>query len=518
MEEKSILIHHLFAENMMGLKLVDIEFPREPGVVFVTGKNGAGKTSVEDLVKLLLAGQSEVAEPIIREGAKAGESEMTLSNGMKIRVRKTAKSDRIELTNGDGEKIKGPREFLAGLWDATTCDALSAMRLGETPEGRRKRKRILMKMCGLDPEAIDCDKAALYEERKRLNWKVDAAKKALRENPNPNGDIPKEAIDTQKLAEAIEHAAQQNEQRAGVQRAIEKMRHEISQGASQTQDCNRSILDAETALTDGIVLQREAEEAVASLKDEDLAVLSAEIDRIEKMLHDARQQYEAASRRNQGNASTRAAGEKVCAKMARLAERVDAAHQDRERVNEFLGGLRERETALTSDLRALAAVDIEALRQKHANAVELNGKLEAAARHFKADQEHLKAVNESQELTCKLAALEQRIDEALKTAKMPLDGVAFTDDDITINGVPFERCAQNERLKMSVRLAFAGKPQIRVALLDNANDLDSDAMRIIAEEVQAQGGQLIAAKVDESGAVGIYLEAGEVKSNQYGTK
>lgn len=110
----------------------------------------------------------------------------------------------------------------------------------------------------------------------------------------------------------------------------------------------------------------------------------------------------------------------------------------------------------------------------------------------------------------RIAAIETQKAQALTDATMPIGGLGFDDDGVTYNGVPLAQVSGAERLRVSVAMAMALNPTIRVIRITDGSLLDSDNMDVIARLAAAQDFQVWIERVDESGEVGIVIEDGAV--------
>jgi hypothetical protein len=99
----------------------------------------------------------------------------------------------------------------------------------------------------------------------------------------------------------------------------------------------------------------------------------------------------------------------------------------------------------------------------------------------------------------------------MKDAKFPIEGLSFGEDGVLYNGVPFKQCSAAERLKVSMAMAMALNPKLRVIRILDGSLLDSTNMNLIQEMVKEKDYQVWIEVVDESGKVGITIEGGEVK-------
>lgn len=96
----------------------------------------------------------------------------------------------------------------------------------------------------------------------------------------------------------------------------------------------------------------------------------------------------------------------------------------------------------------------------------------------------------------------------LGEAKMPIDGLGFDADGVTFQGVPFRQCSAAEQLRISLAIAMASNPSIRVIRITDGSLLDSQNMKLIADMAAANDFQVWIERVDETGKVGILIEDG----------
>ena len=111
-----------------------------------------------------------------------------------------------------------------------------------------------------------------------------------------------------------------------------------------------------------------------------------------------------------------------------------------------------------------------------------------------------------------IARIDRRKAEGLAAAKMPVAGLGFDDEGVTFNGVPFSQASAAERLKVSVAMAMAMNPSVRVICIRDASLLDAQNMSALAAFAERSGYQLWVERVDTADGVGIVIEDGEVSA------
>lgn len=150
-------------------------------------------------------------------------------------------------------------------------------------------------------------------------------------------------------------------------------------------------------------------------------------------------------------------------------------------------------------------------RRAREEAAETNRQIAHAAEYARQHQILTDTEDAADNLTERLADIDQDKADALANAKMPIPGLGFDDTGVTYQGVPFSQCSAAERLRVSLAMAMALNPKLRVIRITDGSLLDSDNMRLIEEMASARGFQCWVERVDESGTVGVVIEDGEVR-------
>ena len=118
------------------------------------------------------------------------------------------------------------------------------------------------------------------------------------------------------------------------------------------------------------------------------------------------------------------------------------------------------------------------------------------------------------ELTAKMQELQERKRAAIEAAKLPVTGLEFGEGELLLNGVPLAQLSAAEQLKLSMDIAMAENPKLRVILLKDASLLDAQSMDYIRQRAETEGYQVWAERVASDGAVGFVIEDGELKQEK----
>jgi phage shock protein A len=123
---------------------------------------------------------------------------------------------------------------------------------------------------------------------------------------------------------------------------------------------------------------------------------------------------------------------------------------------------------------------------------------------------HEAKAREYADLTSEIRAIEERKATAIRNAAMPVPGLGFDATGVTYNGIPFAQASAAERLRVSVAIAMALNPTVRVIRITDGSLLDRDNMRVIEEMAVERGYQVWVERVEDAGEATVVIEDGAV--------
>lgn len=172
----------------------------------------------------------------------------------------------------------------------------------------------------------------------------------------------------------------------------------------------------------------------------------------------------------------------------------------------------EKKLAEASPLRELIDVGklrlaIEAARASNA-AFKLRNDAIGRKKTLTEEAEALEA--QSAELTARIDAREKTKQEGISKAAMPVADLGFGDGIVTYKGVPFDQASSAEQLKVSMSIAMAANPKLRVIRIVDGSLLDEDSLASIAQMAKAGDFQVWIERVDSTGKLGIVIDDGAV--------
>lgn len=109
-----------------------------------------------------------------------------------------------------------------------------------------------------------------------------------------------------------------------------------------------------------------------------------------------------------------------------------------------------------------------------------------------------------------LELIEEKKQEKLKKAELPLPGLSVDEQGIIYKGNMFAELSSAEQLKVSLAIAMKLNPKLKVITIKDGSLIDSKNMKIIEDMAKGQDYQVWIEKVDETGTVGLYIEEGVI--------
>lgn len=169
--------------------------------------------------------------------------------------------------------------------------------------------------------------------------------------------------------------------------------------------------------------------------------------------------------------------------------------------------------AITEYLQGHKIQDASAYSEKIKQAEQINSIMDLRDNRALEEKALRTAQKTADELTAQMQGLQERKRAAIESAKLPVTGLELGEGELLLNGVPLAQLSAAEQLKLSMDIAMAENPKLRVILLKDASLLDAQSMDYIRQRAEAEGYQIWAERVASDGAVGFVIEDGELKQN-----
>jgi DNA repair exonuclease SbcCD ATPase subunit len=161
-------------------------------------------------------------------------------------------------------------------------------------------------------------------------------------------------------------------------------------------------------------------------------------------------------------------------------------------------------------------IDVQPLVERMNNIEKVNGLIAKRSEAQLMAESLAQFEQQYAELGRAIASREEEKKEAMAKAKMPVPGLGFGDGVVTFNDVPLEQSSTAEQLRVSVAIAMAANPKLRVLRIMEGSLLDEDSLAMIAQMAAAQDYQVWVEQVDSTGKVGVVISEGKVVADHQG--
>lgn len=165
-------------------------------------------------------------------------------------------------------------------------------------------------------------------------------------------------------------------------------------------------------------------------------------------------------------------------------------------------------------IRVNKPVDTTAIEAQIKQADTLNKAFDLKQQKAALIEQQQKSEEESEQLTVRMEALQKQKQRAIEAANLPVKGLGFGDGELLFNGIPLAQLSAAEQLKLSMDIACAENPDLKVILLKDASLLDSESLEYIRKRADETGYQIWMERVDTTGATGFVIEDGELQTQE----
>ncbi len=261
-------IIELRAENIKKIRAIEIK-PKESTVV-ISGKNGAGKSSVLDSIWYALTGKDSLKKTSkpIREGEDHASVVVNMGDYIVTRNWTSNENSYLKVENKEGAKYGSPQQLLDSLIGGLSFDPLEFARMD-----KKEQKEVLLKLLGLssDVEKLDNQYREIFNERTFIGRNLKATKAQFEDMAKPKDTLPEVEVNisdlTQKLSEAIEN-----------NKAVREFEYDVSENKSALKEVEKKISELLAEKEQLISNIKSSEETLAKSKVIPIQDLQEKID------------------------------------------------------------------------------------------------------------------------------------------------------------------------------------------------------------------------------------------------
>jgi len=166
-----------------------------------------------------------------------------------------------------------------------------------------------------------------------------------------------------------------------------------------------------------------------------------------------------------------------------------------------------------SEVDLLEDKDLDEFRKKIETAEEDNEKVRSNVIKDDLGKDIKAKIANAGSLTDKLDGLKKEKKDRLEAIDFPVKGLGFNADGVTFEDRPFEQASGAEQLKISVSIAIAANPNLKVFLIRDGSLLDKENVKLIAKMAEESNCQVLIEMVGEENGMTIVFEDGLIKEN-----
>ena len=428
-------------------RLKVVDITPNGGLNQITGDNEQGKSSLLDSIFTLCGGAKAAPEVPIRTGAETARIRGRL--GAYIVERKYSVSGKPTLT------VRNAADYEDGTPD-------SKMKALDSPETLLKGligdlSFDPLKFCQMKPD----DRYEALRNAAKLDVDIDALTKANDADYKTRTDLNRDAKVIRTRAEGIvpkDPPASKIDIAALASKLEEAAKHN---GEIDTRAARRELIAKQIESDENETIPR----SLRAVADVDKQILQ---------LHDAKKAAEA-------------------------------------HVESLRTSLNERKDKLENAEPLPEKIDVSAVRAELSTAQQKNQEFDRAAQRKQLMQEAVVIEKKAEKLTTQMADREAAMLKSLQNAELPAKGLSLAPGKkVLFNGLPFDQACESEQIRLSVEIAMAQNPELRVIFIRDGGALGKKKISEIAALATKNDYQIWMEKTDDSGKVGIVMVDGEV--------
>jgi len=430
-------------------KLKAIEIIPEGNVIKITGANEQGKSTVLNSIWYALGGTKCIPDQPIRTGEK--NASIVIDLGDMIVTRKfTPSGSTLEVKNPQGLKYPKPQDMLDKLIGKFSFDPLAF--------AKANKKDQVDTLLGIVDIQVDAEKLGSL------------AGVAVGEYGNP--------LDT---LNNVYKAVYEGRTVANRDRDRIKANYESKAGAVETEAVSISEL----------VSEKDKLHAENKMNDQKRSLLESKLKEAHKMEIGISDRLD---------------------KIAVLREKLEQTENEQADANIALTAFNTETDSFIVDVNALVDKDLTDVNTRISNADETNINAQKWDAFKDAKHDYEVAQADSETYTSRLEAVKNYKNELMLAAKFPIEGLDFKNGGVFYQGLPFDQASSAQSLTVSLSIAMAINPDLRVIRVNDGSLLDKKHMAIIEKMAKEQDFQVWCELVSETGEVGVYIEEGEIIS------
>lgn len=187
------------------------------------------------------------------------------------------------------------------------------------------------------------------------------------------------------------------------------------------------------------------------------------------------------------------------------------------KIDEQIKQLMEEKTKIESYMKKdrymiedLKEIDVAEIQNNINSAEEINKKVRAndAKKALETALHELRGKSEA--ISIALKTIDETKQQMMEKAKFPIKGLAFDEETVMFNNIPFDQLSQGARLKISVAMGLVMNPKLKILLIRDGSLLDAKNLEIISKMASKMDAQIWLEKVGRGKDCQIIISDGSI--------
>jgi DNA repair exonuclease SbcCD ATPase subunit len=172
-----------------------------------------------------------------------------------------------------------------------------------------------------------------------------------------------------------------------------------------------------------------------------------------------------------------------------------------------------RHTSAVTARTSFVPVDVAPINIRLAGAESQNAQIRQNKAKAAALREAEAIAARSVALTTQIDEIDRQKGELLAAQKFPVAGLSVHDElGVTFDGVPFDQASTSQQMRVSVAMAAALNPKLRVMLVRDGSLLDDQSLQLLGELAVEHDLQCFVERVGKGAECSVIISDGEVES------
>jgi len=190
-------------------------------------------------------------------------------------------------------------------------------------------------------------------------------------------------------------------------------------------------------------------------------------------------------------------------RMAKLDEQIKQITAEKTKIETYMA---KDETTI----KDFQKIDVSNIQSQINSAEEVNKSIRAndAKKALEIALQELRGKSEAASLA--LINIDATKQQMLEKANFPIKGLAFDEETVTFNEIPFDQISQGERIKVSVAMGLVMNPTLKILLIRDGSLLDEKNLAMISKMASKMDAQVWIERVGKGKECQVIISDGEI--------